>query len=150
MFQATRSNLVKVYYAFQDSKTPMINGMLAIVLNIILSITLSKFIGVAGVALATSISMLFVTALLFVGVKKYLPSFTLRESCKELFKGVMAACITTIGAFALKSILSVGLMITFLIIGFFVVTIYAILLFHFKSDNLEWLWKGMCRKIKGE
>ena len=94
--------------------------------------------------------MLFVTALLFVGVKKYLPSFTLRESCKELFKGVMAACITTIGAFALKSILSVGLMITFLIIGFFVVTIYAILLFLFKSDNLEWLWKGMCRKIKGE
>lgn len=30
VFQAARSNLVKVYYAFQDSKTPMINGMLAI------------------------------------------------------------------------------------------------------------------------
>ena len=31
----------------------MINGLLAIVLNITLSITLSKFIGVVGVALAT-------------------------------------------------------------------------------------------------
>ena len=149
VFQA-RSNLVKVYYAFQDSKTPMINGMLAIVLNIALSITLSKFIGVAGVALATSISMLFVTALLFSGVKKYLPSFALRKSCKELFKGAMAACITAIGAFALKSILSASLMVTFLIIGFFVVSIYAILLFLFKSDNIEWIWKGLCRKIKGE
>ena len=150
VFQAARSNLVKVYYAFQDSKTPMINGMLAIVLNIALSITLSKFIGVAGVALATSISMLFVTALLFSGVKKYLPSFALRKSCKELFKGAMAACITAIGAFALKSILSASLMVTFLIIGFFVVSIYAILLFLFKSDNIEWIWKGLCRKIKGE
>ena len=150
VFQAARSNLVKVYYAFQDSKTPMVNGVLAIVLNITLSITLSNFIGVAGVALVTSISMLFVTVLLFIGVKKYLPSFTLKESCKELFKGAMAACITAIGAFALKSILSAGLMITFLIISFFVVSIYTILLFLFKSDNIEWIWKGMCRKIKGE
>ena len=94
--------------------------------------------------------MLFVTALLFSGVKKYLPSFALRKSCKELFKGAMAACITAIGAFALKSILSASLMVTFLIIGFFVVSIYAILLFLFKSDNIEWIWKGMCRKIKGE
>ncbi len=149
VFQAARSNLVKVFYAFQDSKTPMINGMLAVVLNITLSITLSKFIGVVGVALATSISMLFVTILLFAGVKKYLPSFTLSESCKELYKGVMAACITAIGALALKKILSTGAMTTFLIIGLFVVSAYAILLLIFKSDNIEWIRKAVYQKMKG-
>ena len=149
VFQAARSNLVKVYYAFQDSKTPMINGLLAIALNVMLSITLSKFIGVAGIALATSISMLFVTALLFAGVKKYLPSFTLRKSYKELFKGAMAACITAIVAYVLKSILSTGLIATLLIIGSFVVGLYVILLFLFKSDTIEWVRKGIYQKIKG-
>ena len=149
LFQAARSNLVKVYYAFQDSKTPMINGVLAIVLNVMLSITFSKLIGVAGVALATSISMLFVTVLLLVGVKKYLPSFTLKKSCKELFKGALAAYITAIGAFGLKNILLMGTIATFLIIAFFVVSIYVMFLFLFKSDNIKWVWNGVYRKIKG-
>ena len=77
LFQAARSNLVKVYYAFQDSKRPMVNGLLAICLNVVLSITLSKPLGVAGIALATSISMAFVTVLLLVGVKRYLPNFSI-------------------------------------------------------------------------
>lgn len=148
VFQAARSNLVKVYYAFQDSKTPMINGLLAIVLNITLSITLSKFIGVVGVALATSVSMLFVTALLLRGVKKYLSSFTIKKSCKELLKGAIAACITAVVAFALKSYLSTGLIVSFLIISSVVVGMYIVLLFLFKSDNAEWIGKSVYQKFK--
>ena len=148
VFQAARSNLVKVYYAFQDSKTPKINGLLAIVLNITLSITLSKFIGVVGVALATSVSMLFVTALLLRGVKKYLSSFTIKKSCKELLKGAIAACITAVVAFALKSYLSTGLIVSFLIISSVVVGMYIVLLFLFKSDNAEWIGKSVYQKFK--
>jgi len=44
-------------YGYHDSKTPMINSTLAIIINIVLSIVLSKTIGVFGVALATSASV---------------------------------------------------------------------------------------------
>lgn len=50
-------------YAFKDSKRPMINGSIGIVGNIILSIIFCHYLGVFGVALATSISV-FVSAVL--------------------------------------------------------------------------------------
>ena len=45
-------------YAYGDSKRPMINSTIAIVFNIVFSILLSRFMGVLGVTLATSISVL--------------------------------------------------------------------------------------------
>ena len=44
-------------YGYGDSKRPMINSTIAIVTNIILSIILSRFMGVLGVTIATSISV---------------------------------------------------------------------------------------------
>lgn len=68
-FQAARATIVKVYYAFQDTKTPMINGAISVGVNVVLSFTLSKFLGVSGIALATSISMFAVTMLLLLSEK---------------------------------------------------------------------------------
>ena len=137
VFQAARSNLVKVYYAFQDSKRPMINGMLAICLNVVLSITLSKSFGVAGIALATSISMAFVTILLLVGVKRYLPNFSMMNSCRELMKGIFSAGITATAAFGLKKVLHANLIASFFIEGIAVVLLYIGLLFILKSENIK-------------
>ena len=92
--------------------------------------------------------MLFVTALLLRGVKKYLSSFTIKKSCKELLKGAIAACITVVVAFALKSYLSTGLIVSFLIISSVVVGMYIVLLFLFKSDNAEWIGKSVYQKFK--
>lgn len=148
IFQAARANLVKVYYAFQDSKRPMINGLIAIALNITLSISLSKIIGVSGIALATSISMLFVTILLLVGVKKYLPSFTLRESIKEIMKGIVAAIITALVVFFLKKMINVGTLLSFVIEGIIVILLYVFLLTIFKSGRIKSVWDLL--KIKLE
>ena len=137
LFQAARSNLVKVYYAFQDSKRPMINGFLAISLNVVLSITLSKPLGVAGIALATSISMAFVTVLLLVGVKRYLPNFSMTKSYKEIGKGVLSAGVTAAIAFGLRSILHTNLIMSFFIEGIAVVTLYVGLLILLKSENIK-------------
>ena len=93
LFQATRANLVRVYYAFQNTKTPMINGAISIAANVTLSILLSKIIGVGGIALATSIAMLLVTVLLLPGVKKYIPGFSLRSSLPECVKAVGIAVV---------------------------------------------------------
>lgn len=35
-FQASRATIVKVYYAFQDTKTPMLNGALSVCVNVML------------------------------------------------------------------------------------------------------------------
>lgn len=54
----------RVYYSLQDTKTPTINAAVGMFLNIILNIILSRFLGVGGLALATSISGIVTTFLL--------------------------------------------------------------------------------------
>lgn len=50
-------------YAYGDSKQPMINSSIAIVVNIFLSILLSRRLGVLGVTAATSVSVLIAAGL---------------------------------------------------------------------------------------
>jgi putative peptidoglycan lipid II flippase len=75
IFASARANVVKVFYAFQDTKTPLINGAISILLNIGCSITFSRFLGVGGIALATSVAMLVSVVLLMFKLKKYLPNY---------------------------------------------------------------------------
>lgn len=49
-----REVLSKAFYSLQDTKTPMYNAALSVVLNIALIIVLSRFMGISGLALATS------------------------------------------------------------------------------------------------
>ena len=62
-------------YAFQDTLTPMINSIVGLATNIAASIVFSRFLGVAGVALATSLSMMIVAILSFFTLKKHLHRF---------------------------------------------------------------------------
>ena len=59
--------LNKVFYAFQDSKTPMKTSLFAILFNIILSLYLVKMMGYVGLPLAASITSI-VTAIMMLTV----------------------------------------------------------------------------------
>lgn len=70
---AYREIVSRFYFAFQDTKTPMYNSLIAIALNIILNIILSYFLGILGLALATSISVIVAAALLLKGIGRKVP-----------------------------------------------------------------------------
>ena len=127
LFQAVRANLVRVYYAFQNTRTPMINGAISIAVNITLSILLSKIFGVGGIALATSIAMLAVSVLLLPGLKKYIPGFNFRSIFPECIKAVGSALIVGIAAYLLRSALSFGAFVSFALVGVFTVLTYVAL-----------------------
>lgn len=61
----------RIHYGFKDSKTPMINSFIGIIINIVMSVVLCRFFGVFGVALATSISVIVCGFLNFITVKKH-------------------------------------------------------------------------------
>lgn len=69
-----RTLLNKVYFSLQDTKTPMLNGVISVVLNIIFSLILVRYMAHAGLALATSIALTIATLLLFYGLKKKIGS----------------------------------------------------------------------------
>lgn len=134
VFQAARANIVKIYYAFQDTKRPMINGAISVGINIILSILLSRIFGVAGIAVATSIAMLIVTILLLPGVKKYIPGFNIKTIFPECGKGIIVGLIIATGSVGLKLLIPGDGILKFLVIGAFVVIIYFVLMMLMKSE----------------
>lgn len=88
-----RDILGKVFYALQDTKTPMINGAIAMVMNIVLNIILVKYLQLAGLALATSISAIVCIFLLFGSLKKKIGYFGQDKIMKTTIKSIVSAAI---------------------------------------------------------
>lgn len=65
-----RALLTRAYYSIHDVSTPVRNSCISLVINIILNIILSKFIGLKGLALATSISSIVCCLLLMFSLKR--------------------------------------------------------------------------------
>lgn len=65
VFFALRDFLMNGFYALKRTKIAMYSCLGAVLVNIVLSITLSKFMAVGGIALASSISMLMQCVVLF-------------------------------------------------------------------------------------
>lgn len=94
---ALRDILGKIFYSLKDTKTPMINGVFAVILNIALNIVLSKKLGYAGLALATSISSILCITLLFIKLKNKTGYFgedkILNTVVKSTIASIVMACI---------------------------------------------------------
>jgi putative peptidoglycan lipid II flippase len=88
-----REVLSRVFYSLQDTRTPMINAAIGMLLNIILNIVLSRFLGIGGLALATSIAAIFTTALLFVSLRKKTGPFGMKQISISFLKILFASLV---------------------------------------------------------
>lgn len=134
-----REVLSRVFYAYQDTKTPMINAALGMFLNIVLNIILSRYLGIGGLALATSIAATFTTALMLISLKKKIGSFGMTKISISFFKIITASTIMSIVArlsFNYSMLLfsqNVALLLG-IIIG---VIIYLILIYFMKIEDVD-------------
>lgn len=67
---ALRDILNRAFYAMQDTRTPVINSIISIAINIVLNLILIKFMGHGGLALATSIANILTIVLLVFSLNK--------------------------------------------------------------------------------
>ena len=74
-----RSVLTRAFYSLQDTRTPMKNATFAVIVNIVLNISLSQRMGIAGLALATSISDIISALLMLTTLKKRIGPFGLKN-----------------------------------------------------------------------
>lgn len=63
LFYGIRETISKAFYAMKDSKTPMLNSTIGVLINVIVSLSLIDILQIKGIALGTTISA-FVTSLL--------------------------------------------------------------------------------------
>ncbi len=90
-FLAVRDTLVKVFYAYKDTKTTTITSTLAIVLKIVISFPLAKVWGINGLAIATSISAIFNSIILYILLRKKIGDFGTKRLFSVLIKSIISA-----------------------------------------------------------
>lgn len=139
-----RLMLNKVYYAFQDTTTPMINGVIAVVVNLVFNLILIRWMAHSGLALATSISATVTTILLFLSLRKKIGPIGLTKYLKTFIKTLAASLI--MGAvvyliyFIIGGMLSQAKLIQIIILLLSVTVgavVYFLLCMLFKVDELK-------------
>lgn len=112
-----RDVISKAFYSLQDTKTPMVNASIALIINIILNVILSRYLGVGGLALATSISIIFSTILLLRSLRKKIGSFGIKIIFLTLLKLILSAIVMGIISKLLFEILilKIGLLLSLVI-----------------------------------
>ncbi|WP_270942807.1 murein biosynthesis integral membrane protein MurJ [Romboutsia lituseburensis] len=88
-----REVLGKVFYSLHDTKTPMINGVMTMVINIVFNLILIKYLKHAGLALGTSLSSILGIIFLFKSLNKKIGYFGQDKILKIIFKSIIAAII---------------------------------------------------------
>jgi putative peptidoglycan lipid II flippase len=145
-----REVLSRAFYSMQDTKTPMMNAAIAMVMNIILNIILSKFLGIGGLALATSISAIFCTALLFVSLRKKIGSFGMKSItisfikilCASLVMGVIAKITYNTLLNSISANLS---LIISIVIG---ALVYFVIIYFIKIEEVDNMVNALKKKLK--
>ncbi len=90
-FQAVCPLLIRAFYALKDSTTPLLIGMVSVAADIIGNITLSKSMGVTGLALSFSVSSCIQATLLWVMLRMKVGTLNESVLIRSLAKMTAAA-----------------------------------------------------------
>ncbi len=142
-----REILNRAFYSLKDTKTPMINGIIAITLNIILNLSLVRAMGINGLALGTAISSFISAGMLFLRLNNKIGGIKqgVISDCfiKPLFASMIMGAVILLSDSFLKSFINTqeGLVISLIRMSLYsmfgvLVYIFVILQFNIAEVNL--------------
>lgn len=144
-----RDLMVKAFYSIRDIKTPVKITLIEQVINIVFSIVLSKFMGVPGLALGTSIASIFgAIAITYVFRKKYgkinLKRFTI-STTKVLIASILMGLVTY---FVYNSLSKYGMAVSFISSVVLSILSYAIIIVLMRIPEVKKLVNSIYKKVK--
>lgn len=151
-----RALLNKIFYSLKDTKTPMKNGMITVFLNILLNVLFISKMGHIGLALATSISSIVCTLLMFKDLKKLINDFgerniknTLMKSILvSIFMGILVRLIYKYTVVNTNTLSVIGQLLSIIIPVLLGATIYIIGLFILKVDEIKEGYLIILKQVK--
>lgn len=143
--------VIKVYYSYQDMKTPTYISIGMIGLLILISTILNPILGVPGIMLAQSISFLVAIIVQIWLLKNKFSDFNYREFFGQIFKILIACLVMGVTVYTiylfLSSFLSLRLAVIFTILGAVFVYLTLVLMLHIKA--VDDIIVSLRTKIKG-
>ena len=126
---------------------PMLNGIVAVAVNVVLNLILIRFMQHSGLALATSISAIAMTFLMFVSLKKRLGSIGWSNILLVFIKSTIASAIMglvvyVLNNFAASHLDSASRIVSLIVLGLVIgagMLVYFVLIYLFKVEELSWI-----------
>ena len=145
---AVRDLIIKCLYAFKDTKSPMVATLISIVLNIFLSITLSKLLGIFGVAIATSISAVVGMIINSFMLKKHIKEYRFDIHIETVLKCIPGLIIIIVFCLVIQHLISLTPFSRFAISSVGGLLIYIIVVALFGVREVRELINNMLTNIK--
>lgn len=146
--------LVRIFYALQDTKTPMINSVYALISNIIFNIIFVRFLGHNGLALATALTTTVTAVLLLYELRKKIGNLGLQTMIQSSFKILASSAVMGVVIYLLynysMAIFEPSRIIELLLVILTVGTgfiFYLVLLYLFKVEELRFLIDGVKEQL---
>lgn len=144
-----RDVLLRAFYSMQDITTPIKNAIIGLILNIILNIILSKYMGIGGLALATSIAAITTTGLLFISLQKKIGPLGMKQMSisflKIVFTSLIMGLIAKLSFFYLTSTISQSLsLLIAIVIG---IVVYFTIINFMKIEDADEIINAMKDKL---
>jgi putative peptidoglycan lipid II flippase len=143
VFTGVRLLLDKVCFAMQDTKIPVLCSVVAVCTNIILNLILVRVMGHAGLALATSVSGIVATCMLYIMFGKKYPNIALLKSFKKTGLIVLFSALSCAISYAFYYFVGNAVwMPRMVLLGLAVlaaIVVYFILLYAAKFEELDYL-----------
>lgn len=143
-----RQILVRTFYSLHDSKTPVIVGIFSVLINLSLNILLAIVLdfGVAGLALATSVSALTSVVILYYLLTKKIGSLGTKAFLTTTAKITFSALVMAVLVFTIYNqiggITGMGLSI---IVGMLA---YTVVVYFMKIDEADEIFNLIKKKLK--
>ncbi len=137
-FAGIRDILNSSLFSMKKTKVTTINGIIGVIVNIILSISLSKVFGVLGISIATSVSAIIISILLLNSTRKMVGKFNLKELFIKIIKITISSSIMIITLFYLNKLFAIdNSFFTIAIDGIIGAVIFFVLCKIFKIEEFE-------------
>lgn len=150
-----RHVMSRAFYSIHDTKTPMVNGAIAIVFNIVLNLILSKYMGYIGLAVATTIAAFIGLLLFIVSLQRKIGNFGIKKiistSLKSLIAATIMGIVTSICFNKLSIILGSGFIKEALTLGVSIIIgalVYGIIVTVLRVDEAKYIFDIVKNKIK--
>ena len=144
---AFRDVLNKIYYSMKDTRTPMVNGFISILLNITLNLILIQKFKYLGIAFSSSFSSIVCTLLLLFQMVNKVPSLSIKKISGNLYKIIIATLIMYMFYFILGNIIVISnSVVKCFIFGFSGSLVYLGILIILREKTAKELYSTILKK----
>ena len=128
-----REIVSRLCYVFGDTKTPMKNATVGMLINIVLNLTLSRLIGIGGVAFSTSIAAFVTVVLIWIKCKRSFTDRLPRIDKREVVKVSVASLVMGMVAALVYSNIEINSFVRLFLTVMIATIVYFSLLFALKA-----------------